>query len=200
MIEFHLTKAFDSSNLFTQSEDKNHKHPTIQKIYYLGNIQHKDMIEILLKRHCNSLIWKFFFPSWASLNTTLTQKSEFEEQMELLNYIKRYYGEKMSFYFTFALFTIGMLLRISLFAAILFVLKLVTGRMMILEIDHRFTIWYSLILVFWASLFVENWNFYETSLINEWNLENLQELRTETQSKEFKSEQVYNVATKTVHN
>jgi hypothetical protein len=200
LIEFHLTKAFDSSNLFTQSEDKNHKHPTIQKIYYLGNIQHKDMIEILLKRHCNSLIWKFFFPSWASLNTTLTQKSEFEEQMELLNYIKRYYGEKMSFYFTFALFTIGMLLRISLFAAILFVLKLVTGRMMILEIDHRFTIWYSLILVFWASLFVENWNFYETSLINEWNLENLQELRTETQSKEFKSEQVYNVATKTVHN
>ena len=98
--------------------------------------------------------------------------SKFLDNMQPLNVIKDYYGEKLAFYFAWLIHYTGWLIPVA-------IIGFFFGLAMIIEavIDERpwtqllsspISILYGLVIMIWATLFNESWKRKQNYIANEW--------------------------------
>lgn len=103
--------------------------------------------------------------------------------MQPLNFIKDYYGEKFGFYFAWLIHYTGQLIPIAIIGFIMGVGILIDGIGEGRKADHLLAspwiIVYGIILTIWITLFHESWKRKQNAIGNEWLVRNFQDVTTE---------------------
>ena len=107
----------------------------------------------------------------------------FLENMQPLNFIRDYYGEKFAFYFAWLIHYTGQLIPIA-------ILGLGFGIAMIMDaieedrdwdklLAHPLSIIYGIIIMLWITIFHESWKRKQNYIGNEWLVRGFQDVTTE---------------------
>ena len=100
----------------------------------------------------------------------------FMENMQPLNVIKDYYGEKMAFYFSWLMHYTGWLMALSVFSLVFCIITLERGISNDIKLDQMFNTPYSFIygvvVLIWVTLFHESWKRKQNRIANEWLVRN----------------------------
>lgn len=85
----------------------------------------------------------------------------FLKNMQPLNFIKDYFGEKFGFYFAWLIHYTGWLIPVAIIGVAFGIAMVVDGNKKGIEADHYLAnplnIIYALIIMIWITLFVESW-------------------------------------------
>lgn len=133
------------------------------------------------------------YKSWTEYKWRLSRGmllTGFLENMQPLNFIREYYGEKFGFYFAWLIHYTGWLIPV---AAIGFIL----GVIMIVEAVNDEKTWsnlfssplviiYGLIMMIWVTLFHESWKRKQNYIANEWLMRDFEDVTQERS--QFRSE------------
>lgn len=107
----------------------------------------------------------------------------FLANMQPLNFIKDYFGEKFGFYFAWLIHYTGQLIPIAIIGIVFGIAMIVEGVNDEIELDHflanPLSIIYGLIIMIWITLFNESWKRKQNYIGNEWLVRNFQDATTE---------------------
>lgn len=107
----------------------------------------------------------------------------FLNNMQPLNFIKDYYGEKFGFYFAWLIHYTGQLIPMALLGTLMGIAILIDGIAEGRAGDHLMAspwiIVYGVVLTIWVTLFHESWKRKQNYIANEWLVRNFQDVTTE---------------------
>ena len=136
-----------------------------------------------------SLIYK----SWVEYKWRLSKGmllTGFLDNMQPLNFIKDYYGEKFGFYFAWLIHYTGWLIPVAfigfVFGIVMIIDSVNEGRNYDAVLSSPLCILYSLIIMVWVTMFHESWKRKQNYIANEWLVRGYEDVTQERP--EFKSE------------
>ena len=107
---------------------------------------------------------EYIYKSWLHYRWRLIKGMVFQgyrSQMQPLNFIKDYYGEKFGFYLTWLIHYTGWLIPVAFIGVICGIIIIAEGWIEGKELDHYlsspFSILYGLVIMIWITLFHESW-------------------------------------------
>ena len=107
----------------------------------------------------------------------------FLEDMQPLNFIKDYYGEKLGFYFAWLIHYTGWLIPVAILGLGFGIAMLIEGGDEEKKWDHYLaspiSILYGLCIMIWSTLFHESWKRKQNYIGNEWLVRGFQDATTE---------------------
>ena len=96
----------------------------------------------------------------------------FLDNMQPLNFIRDYYGEKMGFYFAWLIHYTGWLIPVAIIGFFMGIAMIVDSvyeeRSWETLFANPLNILYSITIMIWATLFHESWKRKENYIANEW--------------------------------
>ena len=109
--------------------------------------------------------------------------SGFLKNMQPLNFIKDYYGEKFGFYFAWLIHYTGQLIPMAIIGTIMgigiLIERLSDGVPANLLLSSPMIIVYAMLTTIWVTLFHESWKRKQNTIGNEWLVRNFQDVTTE---------------------
>ena len=100
----------------------------------------------------------------------------FLQNMQPLNFIKDYFGEKFGFYFAWLIHYTGWLIPVAIVGVAFGIAMIADGSSKGVEPDHYLanplSIIYALIIMIWITLFTESWRRKQNYIGNEWLVRN----------------------------
>ena len=122
--------------------------------------------------------------SWGMLT------SGFLNNMQPLNFIKDYYGEKFGFYFAWLIHYTGWLIPVAIIGFFFGVGSIIEaiyeGKKVDSVMATPFSIVYSICIMIWITLFHESWKRKQNYIANDWLVRDFEDVTTERQ--DFKHE------------
>ncbi len=107
----------------------------------------------------------------------------FLKNMQPLNFIKDYYGEKFGFYFAWLIHYTGWLIPVAVIGAIFGIAMIIEGVNEEKKWDHYLasplSILYAFVIMIWSTLFTESWKRKQNYIANEWLVRNFKDATTE---------------------
>ena len=132
-------------------------------------------------------------PSWLNYRWRLSYgmiTHGFLNNMQPLNFIKDYYGEKFGFYFAWLIHYTGWLIPVAIIGFIFGIAMIIEGEADGRDYDHYLasplSILYAIFIMVWVTLFHESWKRKQNYIGNEWLVRGFQDATTERQ--DFKYE------------
>lgn len=126
------------------------------------------------------------YPSWLNYRWRLSFGmifTGFLKNMQPLNFIKDYYGEKFGFYFAWLIHYTGQLIPIAIIGVAFGIAMIVETGKDSLRWDHftanPLSILYGILIMIWITLFTESWRRKQNYIGNEWLVRNFQDATTE---------------------
>ena len=100
----------------------------------------------------------------------------FLQNMQPLNFIKDYFGEKFGFYFAWLIHYTGWLIPVAIVGVAFGIAMIIDGSSKGVEPDHYLanplSIIYAMIIMIWITLFTESWRRKQNYIGNEWLVRN----------------------------
>ena len=131
--------------------------------------------------------------SWSAYRWRLSRGmllTGFLNNMQPLNFIRDYYGEKMGFYFAWLIHYTGWLIPVAIIGLVLGVAMIIDsvneGRNWETLFSSPLNILYSLCIMIWVTLFHESWKRKQNYIANEWLVRGYEDVTQERP--QFKSE------------
>ena len=128
-------------------------------------------------------------PSWIEYRLRLSFGMIFQgykRNMQPLNFIKDYYGEKMGFYFAWLIHYTGWLILPSLFGVIISIVMIVSAINNEKEwteyLNSPYSTIYGIIMMVWVEIFNESWKRKENAIANMWLVRDFKDSTTELDS------------------
>ena len=107
----------------------------------------------------------------------------FMRNMQPINFIKDYYGEKFGFYFAWLIHYTGWLIPIAIVGVVLGVMMIVSGLSDGVASDHLLSsplsIVYAFVIMIWVTFFHESWKRKQNYIGNAWLVRGFQDATTE---------------------
>ena len=107
----------------------------------------------------------------------------FMRNMQPINFIKDYYGEKFGFYFAWLIHYTGWLIPIAVVGVVLGIMMIVDGVSNEVAADHYLSsplsILYAFIIMIWVTFFHESWKRKQNYIGNAWLVRGFQDATTE---------------------
>ena len=150
-------------------------------------------LEYLQKSHVISQHFPVHLPernlisvSWEEYKWRLSRGmllTGFLKNMQPLNFIKDYYGEKFGFYFAWLIHYTGWLIPVAIVGVIFGIAMIVDAINDDRQYDHftasPLSIIYAIIIMIWITFFHESWKRKQQYIGNEWLVRNFQDATTE---------------------
>ena len=115
------------------------------------------------------------YKSWSEYKWRLSWGMLFRgflSNMQPLNFIKDYYGEKFGFYFAWLIHYTGWLIPVAIvgffFGLAMIIEAVVDERPWTQLLSSPISILYGLVIMIWATLFTESWKRKQNYIANEW--------------------------------
>jgi len=107
----------------------------------------------------------------------------FLDNMQPLNFIKDYYGEKFGFYFAWLIHYTGWLIPVAIigfvFGVIMIVDAVIEERPWNNLLSSPLSIIYGLVIMIWVTMFHESWKRKQNYISNEWLMRNYEDVTHE---------------------
>ena len=129
---------------------------------------------------------KLIYASWVEYRWRLATGMLFKgflANMQPLNFIKDYYGEKFGFYFAWLIHYTGWLIPVAIIGFFFGVANIIDafdeGRKFDSVMASPYSIVYGICIMIWITLFHESWKRKQNAIANEWLVRDFEDVTTE---------------------